>query len=233
MPTQSIASKVKYVISNLRSHAVHDTSTHYGDLVLPTSVIHRAANNLDLRLGPNGQAKLNGRFTRGLVMARSSMVSACEDPDGLGGERLYQVQSSDPSKPPYRVDLGARICNCPDNMKGHFCKHLVAAIIIDDALRILKRYGKDVPQVSEITPDPPVEAAAPTPQGESIIWAAIRHNGSVLGVEVMNLDGEMATVRALPVIKDDKKLQPQFPFEGKTSLAVVPKKDLFHVRVFQ
>ena len=227
MPTQSITSKVKYVISTLRKRAIREADTFYGNLVIPLTAIHRGASYLETSMGQEGRSKLNGRFERGLAMAHKSTVSPYQDPFEPSKERQYQVQSSDPNKPPYLVDLQAGTCECLDHWKGNFCKHLVAASIIEGALKFMGRLEVLKPPVTEITPLPP------TPQGESIIWAAMRYNDVVLGVEVMNLDGEMATVRALPVIKDDKKLQPQFPFEGKTSLAIVPKKHLFHVRIFQ
>jgi hypothetical protein len=37
----------------------------------------------------------------------------------------------------------------------------------------------------------------------------------------------------LPKIIEGKKLQPQFPFEGKHTTATFPKQELFHVKVFQ
>lgn len=239
MSTQSITSKFMYAISSLRMRIIRESVTTYGDLVIPTWAIQKAASMLEDRLVTKGHMRLNGRFERGLLLAQKSAVSAFDDPYQVGKERQYRVQSSNVYKPPYRVDLAKGNCECPDCWKGNFCKHIIAATIIEEAVLLYQQAEKDKEQTSEtksatvVAELPPVEADPDKPHGESIIWAAIRHNGVTLGVEVLNLGDEMATVRALPVIKDDKKLQPQFPFEGKTSLTVVPKKELFHVRIFQ
>jgi hypothetical protein len=59
-----------------------------------------------------------------------------------------------------------------------------------------------------------------------------KFNGSNLGVEVLNIEGNQATVRALPVVIDGRKLEPQFPFEGRKVVITVPKRYLCHYKVF-
>ena len=65
----------------------------------------------------------NGRFERGENMAKQGMVSTYETPVRPDRKRLFRVRSSNSSSPPfsYVVDLENQTCECPDNLKGHFC----------------------------------------------------------------------------------------------------------------
>ena len=171
-------------------------------------------------------------------MAKQGMVSIYDDPVRPERKRLFRVRSSNSSSPPfsYIVDLDNQTCECPDHLKGHFCKHRVASHIIELAMRQTSKAAETVPVVTEpkVSYGKVEEEDQSQPKGETIIWAVIKHNGEILGVEVLNLDEEQATIRALPTIKDGKKLQPRFPFaDGKSSLDIVPKESLFHVKIFK
>ena len=78
-----------------------------------------------------------------------------------------------------------------------------------------------------------VQPSSTNGQKDAIVWGVVRLNGDILGVEVLSIEGEQAKVRALPKVIDGKKLQPQFPFEGKRSTTSISKKELFHVKIFQ
>ena len=74
----------------------------------------------------------------------------------------------------------------------------------------------------------------PAPKEDPVIWAVVIQDGKLVGVEVMSFEGDLATVRALPIVKDRKKLQPYFPFnEGKSRMAILDKKSLTHVKIFR
>jgi hypothetical protein len=250
MATLTPKSIFRYALSSLRKLTIRETSPISGPLTFPEEVINTASREFAETLSSHTLAAFNGRFERGINLAKQGAVSKYFGPYQAHKKRLYQVKSSNQYRPPYSymVDLDDQTCECPDHWKGHFCKHRVASHIIEIASWKTK--------AAEVAASDPVQAetdSKPEPKpkdepsngasketdplvqsGESIIWAVIKHNGDILGVEVLNIDDENVTVRALPAIKDGKKLQPQFPFEGgKSSLDIVPKESLFHVKVFQ
>ena len=55
---------------------------------------------------------------------------------------------------------------------------------------------------------------------EAMIYATLLVEGSPTSVEVIALEGEVALVRALPILKDGK-LVPHFPFQGQSSAQVL------------
>jgi len=199
---------------------------------------------------------LNGRFERGVALANQGAVSPHTDPNNPDKRHLFQVKSANQSRPPfhYLVDLEAGTCECPDHWKGHFCKHRIASHIIEifnynrqmavsseaqvPSTTITSEDNQVQPSanapVTEEVPsnsEPGVETNAVMPK-DSIIWGVIKHGGQWLGVEVLALEDDNATIRALPIIAG-KKLQPQFPFEGKRCTITIPKRHLFHVKIFQ
>ena len=164
---------------------------------------------------------MNGRAERGLQIALAGSVTECGSP----AQPQYLVNSSDPSHPPYFVDLNARSCTCPDHWKGHYCKHRVAA-------QIIKISGLHLPK-AKLPASQPEPASAAKAASQAIIWACLRQNGKVIGVEVLGIENELVRVQALPMVKESGKLEPQFPFpEGQCSL-LVPVSDLEHIRVYQ
>ena len=287
-------------------------------LLLPKQFLWNSSTrllcNMKSTLPQGFREGLNGRFERGIEIAKAGGVKLFQDTFQPDRRRLYQVNSSSLFKPPYLVDLDRKTCECPDHWKGHFCKHRVAASIFElaagafeksvatkvmepayTAQKVDKSAPSPVkintPQSSPSTqpqkptvqklPDPAtglppqapkpalqkpvateplpplpkgtpvVPTASPTsiqppktptleyqpsssPKENTVIWAVVVQDGKLIGVEVLNFEGDLATVRALPIIKDGKKLQPQFPFnERKSRTAVLDKKSLTHVKIFR
>jgi len=189
---------------------------------------------------------LNGRFERGVAMAKQGAVSPHINHNLPDKGRLFQVKSANQSRPDlfYLVDLDAGTYNCPDHLKGHFCKHLIASHIIEWV-----NYNRQMAASSNVQSSSTTQAqqaptssapvtetnldAVPSTTTNAIIWGAIKHGGQWLGVEILAMEGDQATIRALPQIIKGRKLQPQFPFEGKRCTTTIPKKHIFHVKIFQ
>ena len=193
---------------------------------------------------------LNGRFERGVTLAKQGAVSPYSDPNCPDKSRLFQVRSSNQSRPPYAylVDLDIDRCECPDHAKGYYCKHIIASHIfeiVNQKLQAAKTATINTPsyQVQSKETTPISECALNTSElnsetnnlvkNDSVIWGVIKHEGQWLGVEILTLDEDNATIRALPKIIEGKKLQPQFPFQGKRCTITLPKKHIFHVKIFQ
>jgi hypothetical protein len=170
---------------------------------------------------------MNGRLERGLQIAQSGGVTPYKDPHSPNSQRLFKVKSSNPSMPPYLVDLVARTCTCPDHWKGHYCKHRVAAQIYE--LAGTKASSKQ-PSNGKTPSEPVLEEYI---DSESLIWACMRMNGKVIGVEVLGIEGNSVRVQALPAVTQDGKLEPQFPFPHGSLSNLVQAQDLFRIRVFR
>ena len=181
--------------------------------------IQAAYRKLGDSLSPAMKQSLNGRAERALQIALAGGVTQ------LGNPGQFLVNSSDPERPPYFVDLSARSCTCPDHWNGHTCKHRLAA-------QIIRLSGVPVPQQPpEASPSP--TSTSPRSSNQAIIWACVRQDGKVIGVEVLSIEDELVRVQALPIVKAGGKLEPQFPFpEGQCSL-LVPVSELEHIRIFQ
>ena len=74
----------------------------------------------------------NGRLERGLELAKNGSVQPLSN---SVRSRRFLVRSSDTTQK-YIVDLDTKTCECPDSMKGHTCKHRVAAYYIEQALKL-------------------------------------------------------------------------------------------------
>jgi hypothetical protein len=169
---------------------------------------------------PELKLRMNGRLERGLEIAKAGWVIPY-DPNTLV---QFKVRSSDPAKLPYMVDLRARTCTCPDHLKGHYCKHRVAAQVYRLACSHIQ---SQTPQIQE-TPDP--QSTIPA---QAIVWACVRLDGKAIGVEVLGIENDLVWIQALPIMKDDGKLEPQFPFpEGRCNLQV-KASDLEHIHIYQ
>jgi hypothetical protein len=208
-----------------------------GNLIFPPQVIEHAFSKFQATLSPELREKFNGHLEWGLAIALSGGVATHTEPGMQTNGNLYKVVSSDPDNPPYLVDLHARSCTCPDHWKGHFCKHRIAANIISITLQLSKAEVEQPKAVekppAKATPPTPTQAPAEQAKKEAVIWGVIRLDGKFLGVEVLSIEDQSATVRALPTIIEGKKLQPQFPFECHRNATTIPRKELFHVKVFQ
>ena len=72
----------------------------------------------------------NGRIERGVELAKQA-GSVCKLDEPFHARR-YTVRASDGFHA-YLVDLDAGTCDCPDALKGHFCKHRLASLFIEQA----------------------------------------------------------------------------------------------------
>jgi len=240
-------------ISNLKKRTVRESPYITGPKY-PPELIDQVAAKFYEAMEDHVKRALNGRFERGVTLAKQGAVVRFEDPQNPNSHRVFKVRSSDPYRSPYLVDLDWRFCECPDHRKTYICKHRIAANIIERVEKEIQKPNAQ-PEVKEV--DPPAQQAVnpqpgmpspntkPTPQNggtpqdetplevKAFIWGVIRHEGQLLGVELLDIGEDSVTVRALPKIVEGNKLQPQFPFPGKRSTATVPKKEISHVKVFQ
>ena len=159
-------------------------------------------------------------------------------------QRIFSVRSEN-NQHAYLVDLDRKTCTCLDCQKGHICKHRIAAYLIeqsslasnpnntrDDRLSAhgdgKDRDGEKLDIVRAIL------NARSQFLREAIIYAKLPHEGDHLNVEVISLNGDTATVRALPIIKDESLLVPQFPFhEGQTSISIVLASSLLKITIYR
>ena len=241
MKTNNIPSTFAYALVSLKQRFFRESAIASIGLY-PPSAIDQAAEQFRNSLRQDILGGLNGRFERGVVLAKQGAVTHPYDPNLPDKRRLFQVMSATQSRPPYHylVDLDFDRCECPDHSKGYYCKHIIASHIYEIAgdnqpAQSDQVQPKATPPLSESTlrpSEPFVETNIPV-QKDSVIWGTIKHEGQWLGVEILALDDDNATIRALPKIIEGKKLQPQFPFQGKRCTITIPKKHLFHVKIFQ
>jgi len=232
-----------YVIHSLKRRWVKEIFTLF------TNPVDKAAEQFRKTMPQNILWGLNGRFERGVAMAKQGAVSPHINHNLPDKQRQFQVKSANQSRPDlfYLVDLDAGTCNCPDHLKGHFCKHLIAAHIIEwvnynhqlaassnvQLSSIKDSQTQDAPAANAQLTETSLDAVPSTTTTDAIIWGVLKHGGQWLGVEILAMEGDNATIRALPQIINGKKLQPQFPFEGKRCTTTIPKKHIFHVKIFQ
>ncbi len=188
---------------------------------IPTVEVFNAAfAKFSNSIMPDLKQRMNGRLERGLEIAKAGWVTPYDQNTLV----QFKVRSSEPGKLPYMVDLRARTCTCPDHLKGHYCKHRVAA-------QVYRLACSQTPSpISQIQTPPDTQPNIP---GNAIVWACIRLEGKTIGVEVLGIENDLVWIQALPVMKDDGKLEPQFPFpEGRCNLQV-KASDLEHIHIYQ
>ena len=120
-----------YALSAMHYRSVQETATIAASKTVPMEFINQAAVQFEFTLPQGFRMGLNGRFERGIEIAKAGGVRPFQDTFQQNKRRLYQVNSSSFFKPPYLVDLDGKTCECPDHWKGHFCKHRVAASIFE------------------------------------------------------------------------------------------------------
>ena len=243
MNTNQLTTTITYALAVFKQRLLGEASPSYNSLTFPQPIINQAFEKFQVTLSFDLKDKLNGRLERGLAIAVSGGVMPADNQGQPNG--FYKVVSSNPSNPPYLVDLHRRSCTCPDHWKGHFCKHRIAANIISIANQLSKTVippptaRESIVDVQpEIKPIPAVapeklDLELPLPKEDATVWGVIQLDGAFLGVEVLSITKDDVTVRALPKIVDGKKLQPQFPFASRLSITKVRKDEISHVKVFQ
>jgi hypothetical protein len=182
--------------------------------------INAAFTKFTNSISPELKQRMNGRIERGLEIALSGWVIPY-DPSTM---IQFKVKSSDPAKFPYMVDMRVRTCTCPDHAKGHYCKHRVAA-------QVYRLACSQMPPRITQTDDPPTPQ--PCKQGQAIVWACVRLDGKTIGVEVLGVENDQVWVQALPIVTEDGKLEPQFPFPDGSCSLQVKASDLEHIHIYQ
>lgn len=182
--------------------------------------INAAFSKFSSTISPELKERMNGRLERGLEIALSSGVLPYDKFTLV----QFKVRSSDPTKLPYMVDLRARTCTCPDHIKGHYCKHRVAAQIYRLAC---------VQEPKQAVPPKDNPNTQPSQPGQAIVWACVRLDDKVIGVEVIAVENDLVWIQALPVVKEGGKLEPQFPFPDGSCSVQVKIAELEHLHIFQ
>jgi hypothetical protein len=206
--------------------------------ILPI-VIEQTARNLFESFSEKLKESLNGRQDRALKLALEGHVSH-------KAGRIYSVRSED-GKHAYLVNLDARTCTCPDSHNGHVCKHRLAAYLIEQANQNNQAITPSNPSESipaNLEPEPPIKEEEVIDKArlifqaksqflrESIIYAVLQVDGQPIQVEILDITGDVALVRALPKVKDGL-LVPHFPFQERTSVSQVIAKCLADIRIYR
>ena len=224
--------------TQLNIHSIGEAvAAPFAQPILP-SVLEHTARQVFETFSEKMKAALNGREERALKLALEGHVTH-------KSERVYSVRSED-GQHAYLVDLEARSCTCPDYQKGNVCKHRLASYLVEQATKATQETAAIPPESQAEQPgtpgiDPAEEAVEKARLAlharsqylrEAIIYALLDIDGQSLQVEVIDIDGEVALVRALPQLKDGK-LIPQFPFPDKKSFAQVIAKSLREVKIYR
>ena len=167
------------------------------------------------------KARLNGRQEKALELALNGHVAH-------KAGRVYSVQSQD-GKHHYLVNLESKFCNCPDSRKGNLCKHRMAAYLIEQANRASEATKSNPNTFQKIRQ---VLQARSDFLQEAIIYATLHYEGHPMPVEIIDLDGDAALVRALPEIEHGD-LKPIFPFPGRKSCTRVMAQSLTEIQIFR
>ena len=192
--------------------------------VLP-AIIEQTANQIYSTFNDRFKARLNGRQERALKLAVEGKVTHKT-------ERIFSVRSENSSHV-YLVDLAKGYCNCPDSDVGNVCKHRLAAYLIEQAMK--------AGQVNEPETSPKNETIEKVRLAlharsefirEAIIYAHLPFDGEMLPVEIIELEGETAFIRALPRYKDGN-LIPHFPFPERKSFSHVLARSLTAVTIYR
>jgi hypothetical protein len=204
-------------------------------------IIEQTARSVFASFSDKMKARLNGRQERALKLALDGHVTHRY-------ARTFSVRSED-GKHAYQVNLERGYCTCPDFDKGNVCKHRIAAYLVEQAAKASREIASNSPTSDDSPSQDPrpdqiiqdeeaLERARKVLQArseflkEAIVYAVLYVEDEPINVEVLEIDGEVALVRALPMIKDGK-LIPQFPFPERLSLARVFAKSLTQLTIYR
>jgi hypothetical protein len=124
--------------------------------------LEQVAREFVANLTPDAIHCFNGRLERGLELARTNAVS---QDSRTNNNRRYQVRSSDGSSH-YLVDLDRKTCECPDSLKGHTCKHRIAAYYFEQVQKRMENGSKET-SIPKKTPEKPT--CSIPPQKEPVV----------------------------------------------------------------
>ena len=110
----SVKSIFTYALAAVRKRIIRETAPTQVDGI-PLVLFDQAADDFSVMLRDDIKARLNGRFERGLEMAKAGKVSAWPGGPQPDNHRHFKVLSSNTSSPPYsyRVDMDAETLRLP------------------------------------------------------------------------------------------------------------------------
>ena len=181
------------------------------------AVVEQTALMVCGRFSERIKAQLNGRQERALQLALNGHVTH-------KAARVYSVCSQD-GLHHYLVNLERKYCSCPDSRKGQLCKHRLAAYLIEQANQATQETSANHESLEKVRKM--LQARSDFLQ-EVIIYATLPYEGAPLRVEIVDLEGAIALVRALPEIKGGE-LKPRFPFPGRKSCTKVLANSLTEI----
>lgn len=215
-----------YTIKQVK-HLVSEAVASY---LRPATIEHTASKVFE-GFSERLKAKLNGRQDRALKLALGGHVTH-------KSARIFSVQSEEGNHV-YLVDLTRGYCTCPDSQNGAICKHRIATYLVEQSMNVTAHTSADQSKPDLVSKEEePLEKARRVLHAQSdllreaIIYATIQNNGEALVVEIIDLDGETAMVRALPVFKDGKPV-PQFPFQDRKSCMQILAKSLSDLTIYR
>lgn len=235
--------------TQLNTHSIHEAAAPVMMQPILPAVLEQTARRVFEGFSEKMKASLNGRQDRALTLALDGHVTH-------KFERTFNVRSED-NQHSYLVNLEKGFCTCPDSQKGHVCKHRLAAYLVEQSMKANQIVAAQPPDEPDASEPAPVQSASPdehpasTPQGEtiekvrlilharseymreSIVYALLpMEKGEMLPVEIIDIQGDAAMVRALPYEMDGKPV-PRFPFPERKSFAQVLANSLVEVKIYR
>jgi hypothetical protein len=230
-------------------HVKESLAAPFAEPILP-AVIEQTARRVFESFTEKMKATLGNRQERGLKLALEGHVTH-------KFERTFNVISED-GQHSYLVNLASSFCTCPDSQKGYVCKHRLAAYLVEQSMKAsLEVSGEAVPlkaALSEPSPSDPDEPQQITPPldpqdetiekvrlslharseyvRESIVYAILQVDKERIPVEIIELEGDTAFVRALPYDMHGQPV-PRFPFPERKSFTHVIAKSLVEVKIYR
>jgi hypothetical protein len=209
-------------MKNQSTSAIREVATMHLSVNPLPAVVEQTALVVFGKFSDKLKARLNGRQERALKLALNGHVTH-------KGGRVYSVRSQDGNHH-YLVNLDRKWCNCPDSKRGNLCKHRMAAYLIEQANQATEETSKSnhntIEKVRKV-----LQARSDFLQ-EAIIYATLKYEGASLQVEIIDLEGDAALVRALPKINAGE-LKPQFPFPGRKSCTRVMAQSLIDIQIYR
>ena len=216
--------------TQLNTHTVRETvAAPFGPQPILPAVIEQTARKVFESFSDRMKAALNGREDRALKLALDGHVTH-------KSARIFSVRSENGDYS-YLVNLDKSFCNCPDSQKGQVCKHRLAAYLVEQSMQANQQFAQQ-PEEQTTPQEETIEKVRLTLRArsehlrEAIIYAKLPMEDDLLPVEIIDLQGDAALVRALPCIIDDE-IKPYFPFPGRKASAQVLARSLVEVKIYR